>query len=321
MILAMLLLWLVSAILILREYRISRSILYLAIFSLFSAACFLILGSPDVAMAEAAISSFTTVFFVVCFERYLSTQSYTLRDPHPTDSQPGKPRKLKGWNLFNLFLTISIFALFIKFIPGVEEVNSTLKYFYIHRFMGDVGGENPVTSIYLAYRVYDTLFEALMLVVSVVAVIHLSYFDGISIKKGKPSEIETSSAAGLTLRLVCPAMLVFGIYLIVNGHLSPGGGFQGGLAVASFFVCRYMIYDIYDISISKLNKMEELIFAGITVVAALVVFQQGLVSLIPQQHILLFQNVYLITMNVLIGLKVACAFVILFYRYIGIERQ
>ena len=319
MIIPMIALWFISALLILGERRIARSILYLALFSLFSAAAFVILGSPDVAMAEAAISGFTTIFFVVCFERYFDLRSNVLTEAQ--NAPPEKLRKHESWKMFNLGLSVAGAVLFIVFLPPIDGINDTLKYLYIMRAATDVGGENPVGAIILSFRVYDTLFEALMLVVSVVAVIHLSWFPGLSIKKGRQSAIQRSGAATLTLRLVCPAMLIFGIYLIANGHISAGGGFQGGLAVASFFVCRFLIYDIYDISIAKLNKLEEIIFTGLTIVAALVVFQGDIMALVPQEHVLFVQTLYLVVMNLLVGLKVACAFVILFYRYIGIERQ
>jgi len=37
----------------------------------------------------------------------------------------------------------------------------------------------------------------------------------------------------LVTNLLCGFTLVFGFYVIVHGHLTPGGGFQGGAVVAS----------------------------------------------------------------------------------------
>ena len=38
------------------------------------------------------------------------------------------------------------------------------------------------------------------------------------------------------------AILVFGIYILLNGHLSPGGGFSGGAILASAFIIFAMVW-------------------------------------------------------------------------------
>ncbi|MBN1432863.1 MAG: sodium:proton antiporter [Methanomicrobiaceae archaeon] len=39
-----------------------------------------------------------------------------------------------------------------------------------------------------------------------------------------------------TANILFPFILVFGFYIIVHGHLTPGGGFQGGAVAATGFV-------------------------------------------------------------------------------------
>ena len=43
-------------------------------------------------------------------------------------------------------------------------------------------------------------------------------------------------------KYMVPFMLVFGLYIIFHGDLSPGGGFQGGVAIASGFIVYGMVY-------------------------------------------------------------------------------
>ena len=52
-------------------------------------------------------------------------------------------------------------------------------------------------------------------------------------------EPETEETAGtdpilqVIAKLVCPAVFLFGIYVILNGHISPGGGFSGGAIIGA----------------------------------------------------------------------------------------
>jgi len=39
-----------------------------------------------------------------------------------------------------------------------------------------------------------------------------------------------------------PFILVFGLYVIFHGDISPGGGFQGGVIVASAFILYGLVY-------------------------------------------------------------------------------
>ena len=313
MIQTLLFLWVVNALLIVRENNIARIIIYLGIFSLLSALCYMLLGSPDVAMAEAATSAFTTIFFIICFEKY-----YSFADTQ-IGSQVIVSKFISLKTLLPLGFVISLFALFVYFIPDASGIDG-LRDRYMSSFINDVGGNNAVTAIYLGYRVYDTLFEALMVVISVVAVIHMSAFSERAPVSGEHSEMEGSRMAVFAIQIICPVMLLFGVYLVLNGHLTPGGGFQGGLAAAAFFICRYMIYDVYDIPIGKLSRLEEFVFIGIVLFAISVIFL-GTAAYLPPDYLPIFQNAYLLLVNALIGLKVACGFIILFYRYIAVEGE
>ena len=42
--------------------------------------------------------------------------------------------------------------------------------------------------------------------------------------------------------LVLPILLTLGLYIIIHGHLSPGGGFQGGVLIAGAIALIYIGY-------------------------------------------------------------------------------
>ncbi|MCL2397818.1 MAG: DUF4040 domain-containing protein [Defluviitaleaceae bacterium] len=319
MIYAILGFWVLTALMMLREEKVGRIIIYFGIYSLVAAAALLILGSPDVAMAEIAISAFATIFFVIGAEKYYNLAYGTdIAQEDKTTTEGMKKKSGIKKHIAPLVFTLFIFGLVLYFVPE-NNPNPYLKEQYITRFMTEMGGENATSAIYLGYRVYDTIFEALVLVVAVVAVLHMSFFERTSIDDGIRSDIQRSGLAVFIIRIITPLILIFGIYLVVNGFLTPGGGFQGGVAVATFFICRYMIYNIFDLPIGRILRMEELVFVSIVLFAIVGIFL-GTAAYVPSGWLVHFQHTYLIIMNALIGIKVACGFTLLFYRYAGIER-
>jgi multicomponent Na+:H+ antiporter subunit B len=55
------------------------------------------------------------------------------------------------------------------------------------------------------------------------------------------------------VRLLVPFIQLFGLYVIVHGHYSPGGGFQGGVILGASFVMLALAYDLQF----SLNHMTE----------------------------------------------------------------
>jgi len=77
--------------------------------------------------------------------------------------------------LLGLVFTIFTFSDILD--PSVNS-NSELANYYIENAYLQTGASNIVTAIYLNYRVYDTLFEALMLFIGVAAIIYFSKHGG-----------------------------------------------------------------------------------------------------------------------------------------------
>jgi len=94
-----------------------------------------------------------------------------------------------------------------------------------------VGAGNIVTSVVLAYRGFDTLLELTILFTAATV-------GGLVLGKSQmPTKPEPDS--GFVLQagadLLFPLLLVVGLYIILHGHLTPGGGFQGGVVLAAAF--------------------------------------------------------------------------------------
>lgn len=56
------------------------------------------------------------------------------------------------------------------------------------------------------------------------------------------SKAEMTIIVRTTIRTLLPIILVFGTYLVTYGHLTPGGGFQGGMAFVGAVMAFYLAY-------------------------------------------------------------------------------
>jgi len=75
------------------------------------------------------------------------------------------------------------------------------------------------------------------------------------------SEILSSGAA-----LLYPLLLMFGAYIFIHGHLTPGGGFQGGVVIATGFLLLLLSGRAEKVNHLVLNLLES--FSGAFYVAA-----------------------------------------------------
>lgn len=113
---------------------------------------------------------------------------------------------------------------------------SKLGQYYVETGPEEIGAPNLVTAIVVTYRGLDTLGEVTVLFIAAAAVGLLlrpnrRKKDKNNLEKNTPgaaSEIVETAA-----ELLLPMIILFGVYVFMNGHLSPGGGFQGGAIIAS----------------------------------------------------------------------------------------
>ncbi|HSV30850.1 MAG TPA: MnhB domain-containing protein [Atribacteraceae bacterium] len=77
-------------------------------------------------------------------------------------------------------------------------------------------------------------------------------------------------------RLLVPLIQLFGLYVIVHGPVSPGGGFQGGVIVGSSMILLALSYDLSSAEARLSHKVRiamdslgSLFFAGIGILGLL----------------------------------------------------
>ncbi|HHJ36669.1 MAG TPA: sodium:proton antiporter, partial [Gammaproteobacteria bacterium] len=156
-----------------------------------------------------------------------------------------------------IFMTLALVTvIFFNLASHYDENHSLsrLGHYYVAHGPQEIGASNLVTAIVVTYRGLDTLGEVTVLFISAAGVGLLlrrsrrrpdskthtlkdekkdpqaeNQYAGKTADPCKPASeiVETAT------QLLLPMIILFGIYVFLNGHLSPGGGFQGGAIIAS----------------------------------------------------------------------------------------
>lgn len=114
---------------------------------------------------------------------------------------------------------------------------------YIESGMDETGAVNVVAGVILDYRAFDTLGESHVLFTASIAVfiLLLSIID-----ENEPSlEKEITQKDSLlrsTAFIVVPLVLIYGIYVVLGGHIGPGGGFAGGAVIGGGLILYALSY-------------------------------------------------------------------------------
>jgi multicomponent Na+:H+ antiporter subunit B len=211
--------------------------------------------------------------------------------------------RYRVWNVavagLCLLFAVALGALLLEsaHYAGVGLVN------YASRGSDETGSPNVVTAILMDYRGFDTLGEATVILASVAAVAMIL---------GKPKTVRRDQTLGLLARRALSAMLplffVFPVYVILFGHLSPGGGFQGGVSLAVLVILVHVTFGYrfgqHRIPLSLLSNVEYLSALAFATVGLLGIVSGGAylaniaVGRVPGAGIIPL-------LNLIVGMKVA----------------
>ncbi len=174
----------------------------------------------------------------------------------------GRNSMIKLYNRFYRVIAV-LFAVFFSTVliltvaemPATGDINNPTNNEVARRYneqgLEETGATNIVAGMILDYRAFDTLGESHVLFVAAITVTILLRLD----KKERDPEdtkiVETIDEAEEEDRIfdpnhdailqkvafiLVPVIVIFGIYVILNGHLSPGGGFSGGAIIGAALI-------------------------------------------------------------------------------------
>ncbi len=144
-----------------------------------------------------------------------------------------------------LLLTVSNLP---RYGSADAPVNNEVSERYIESGIEETGATNLVAGMILDYRAFDTLGESHVLFTGVCAVMIL-----LAGKKDRRSLLRYQAEEALfdtsldpivacMARFLVPCLLLFGVYVLLNGHLSPGGGFSGGAILGAALIFYSMAF-------------------------------------------------------------------------------
>ena len=138
---------------------------------------------------------------------------------------------------------VAMLLLAVSYLPPVgspdNPASNEVVDKYIEDGLQDTGAVNIVTGMILDYRAFDTFGESNVLFIATCTVLILLRRDDSRERRKAEEQREQyyepkhDSILQRITFVLFPLIVLFGIYVILNGHLSPGGGFSGGAIIGA----------------------------------------------------------------------------------------
>lgn len=122
-------------------------------------------------------------------------------------------------------------------LPNQFEYANSIYHHVVNNSVSETGSLNFVTAILYDYRAYDSLGESTIIFGAVSGIVLL-----LSRKTLPVSSHGLSFIVKRTFGMLTPFIFLFSIYIITHGHLSPGGGFQGGVILGAISIIFSIVY-------------------------------------------------------------------------------
>lgn len=153
-----------------------------------------------------------------------------------------------------VLLALLLYGLVAAWHP-IPSLTALARY-YAGMAPEELGAANLVTAVVVTYRGLDTLGEVAVLFLAATGVgllLRRRSGDGPVTPERPSSEILSTGA-----RFIVPVIVFFGTYVFLGGHLTPGGGFQGGAVIASAVLLLFLASPDYRLRHGALRAIESL---------------------------------------------------------------
>ncbi len=287
--------------------------MFTGIYSLLSAAFFVLMDAVDVAFTEAAVGAGISTFLM------LITINMTGRYENQKQYHPKIAISVVVVTGIMLFIgTVDMPAFGSDTAPAQVHVGN----YYIAQSTTDIDIPNVVTSVLASYRGFDTFGEVVVVFTALIGVLALLEF---SSKEGDltriPAPMHQHQVLRIVSKILIPAIMLFAFYVQFHGEYSPGGGFQAGVIFASSIILYSMLFGV--------EKARKAVSMPVTKVLAalgvLIYGSVGVVSMLNGGNFLNYsvlaendiagQHIGIIIIELGVGITVATAMILIFLTF------
>jgi len=208
-------------------------------------------------------------------------------------------RTYSGFALSAL-LVLTILNILIQNVPSkIHRAGETLL-----GVNAQEGVANAVTTVVVYFRGFDTLGEIAVLFIAALGIGLM-----LSAQTKEADKEESNFILQKASKMLFPIIMLFGVYVMIYGHLSPGGGFQGGVIIASGVLLLLISDQTFEVPHAVISALET--FAGISYVfiglIGLIVLDRFLGNFLPHdisEMGMLFSGGIIPLIYIVVGIKV-----------------